>query len=96
MRTDYINFFGSPWYIVPRVYDLDSGYFRILCKQGSNEKSILVRATEWIPTKCKDNGRRYRRSDGRFFARKLPLGKESIIIDKLCKCGYKPEKERII
>ncbi len=96
MRTDYINFNVSPWSMVAWANDLEAGYFRILSKQDSGEKSILVRASEWIPTKCKDNGRKSRKSDGKFFLRSLPSSKEMLIIDRLCKSGYKPEKELII
>lgn len=96
MRLDYVNFNGSPWHMVAWAYDLDAGYFRILRKQDSGEKSILVRASEWTPTKCKGNGRKSRKSDGKFFLRSLPLSKEKLIIDRLCRSGYKPEKELII
>ena len=96
MRTDYINFNESPWCMVAWAYDLDAGYFRILRKDGDEKKSILVRASEWIPTRGKDNGRKSRKSDGRFFVRSLPLGKENFIIDKLCRSGYKPERGLII
>lgn len=96
MREDYINFNVSPWIMVTWADDLDAGYFRILHKNNSEEKSILVRASEWTPTKCKDNGRRSRKSDGKLFLRSLPLTKEKLIIDRLCKSGYKPEKELII
>lgn len=96
MRADYVNFSESPWHMVAWAYDLDAGYFRILRKQGSKEMFILVRASKWIPTKGKDNGRKSRKADGRLFLRSLPLGKENLIVDNLCKRGYKPERELII
>ena len=96
MRADYINFNASPWCMVAWAYDLSAGYFRILRKNNGDGKSILVRASEWIPTRGKDNGRKSRKSDGKLFVRSLPLGRENLIIDKLCKSGYKPERELII